>query len=401
MKYKNVLAYTLVSCCILLMSCQKPFDLSTLPNPSGKVVIGDTNYVELYPPWNTQFHQSPRAIMVGLDQLIYVADYDANEIVMLNAGGQVLKRRSIMHPISIAQNYKLDLFVGAEAIAPNGVDTIGVIYRIALVRLDTVLLTGYNIRIDPLTGDTTKTPIYEDTSYFAFHNLDTAHMHVVWQEAAHPARRFPGIGVLPGNSYLAARVGPDNGSYIDPDTRVLQFTPGDTMFSPEPDLTTRASGGTAITDIKTLTGLMIIPGTSDFVITQSTEPLDFVAYGVTWMTYISNNNFQGYLPKFDPTAPGQQNLDFVRPYRFRKAVATAYDSKARNLFVLDSDLDSVFVFGNLGQLRPLSFGYWETKNGLSPGLHNPLGIAYSSNLVLYIADTGNKMVRLFKLSTQL
>lgn len=397
MKLNYFVISAILICWIFIAGCEQPFDQGSLPNSMSHVVIGDTNYVELYPAW-TGF-QSPRAVVVGLDQLVYVADYGANEIIMLNEGGQVLKRRSILHPVSIAQDYKLNLLVGAEEIAPNGVDTIGVIYRISLVRFDTTYFAGDSIRYTAFGNDTI--PIYRDTSYFAYHNLDTAHMHVVWEEAAHPARRFPGIGVLPGNAYMAARYGPDNSSFIDPDTRVLEFTEGDTMYSPEPDLTTRASGGTSITDIRTLTGYMVVPGTRDFVITQRTEPTDFVAYGVTWMQYVVQVNFQGYLPRFDPSNPGQENLDFVRPYRFRRASATAYDSKGRNLFVVDADLDSVFVFSSIGQLRPTSFGYWETKTTVTPGFQNPSGIAYSSNLVLYIADTGNKMIRLFKLSTQL
>src|SRR5260221_1476913 len=122
---------------VFLSGCEQRFPIGPLLELAKQqhrtTPVGDTAYVEIYPPWGG--FESPRAIIVGNDQLIYVADYDKNEIVMLDAGGTVLKRDpTIRHPISIVQNSKLDLYVGAETIAPNGIDTIGAIYRIFLVR---------------------------------------------------------------------------------------------------------------------------------------------------------------------------------------------------------------------------------------------------------------------------
>ncbi len=374
--------------------CEQRFDLSSLPNPRMSTTPGDTTYVELFPTW-TGF-VSPRAVMIGNDQLIYVCDYGSNEVIMLDAGGSVLARRSIPHPMSIAQNSKLDLYVGAETMSPNGADTIGAIYRISLVRFDTTYVAGYDTVIE--FGDTTYRPIIRDTSYFYDSHLDIAPMRIVWQEAARPERRFRGIAILPGNGYLAARYGPDNTSFVDPDCRVLEFNSGDTLITPLGDLVTRPSGGTAITDIRYLTGIMTFPASNNFLVTQST---DGVAYGAIMMTYTSNINFQGWLPTYDPANPTQRGTDIIRPYRFRNAVAAAYDQKRRDVFILDAGLDSVMKFNSKGVFKQESFGRALTSSDSFRALDGPMGIAYSNDCTLYIADTGNKVIRRFKLSIQL
>jgi hypothetical protein len=382
----------------LVAGCESRFPIDPLlqiaSNQRTTTPVGDTSYVEVYPPWGG--FESPRAVIVGNDQLIYVADYGSNEIVMLDAGGTVLKREQIMHPISIAQNTKLDLYVGGETIAPNGTDTIGAITRIFLVRFDTTYVSRIDTAIGPL-GDTIITPIRRDTSYFYDHDLPNAHRRIIWQEAGRPQRRYPGISFLPGNAYLVARTGNDNTSFVDPDTRLLRFNKGDTLITPVGDLITRPSGGTAITDIRYLTGLMVFPSSSDFVLTQSTNG---IVYGAVWMTYFNNIDFQGWLPKYDPANGVQRGTDFIRPYQFLNANAIAYDRRRREIFIVDSKLDSVFKFNARGQFRTESFGRALTASGQFRALNSPMGIAFSSDCTLYIADTGNKVIRRFKLSIQ-
>jgi hypothetical protein len=383
----------------LVAGCEQRFPIGPLLElakvQKRTTPVGDTSYVEIYPPWGG--FGSPRAIIVGNDQLIYVADYEKNEIVMLDAGGTVLKRDpTILHPISIVQNSKLDLYVGAETIAPNGTDTIGAIYRIFLVRFDTTYISRIDTVIGPL-GDTTTIPIRRDTSYFADHDLPHAHRRIILQEPARPHRRYPGIGILPGNAFLVARTGTDNTSFVDPDTRVLRFNHGDTLITPIGDLITRPSGGTAITDIRNVTGLMVFPASSDFILTQST---DGVVFGAVWMVFTSTIDFQGWLPKYDPANGAQRSTDFIHPYMYQNASAAAYDRKRREIFIVDSQLDSVIKFNSKGQFRPESFGKSITSSGQFPGLNSPMGVAFSNDCTLYIADTGNKLIRRFRLSIQ-
>jgi len=379
---------------LLLAGCEKRFDTSVLPNPQSVTNPGDTSYVEVFPPWGG--FDDPRAIMVGRDQLIYVADYGRNEVVMLDAGGTRLGSKSIPHPVSLAQNSLLDLYIGGEAIAPNGVDTIGAIYRVSLARFDTTYVARYDTVINSF-GDTTIIAVRRDTSYFFNHKIDSAHTKVAWKEASRPHRRYVGIGIMPDNGYLVARQGPDNTSFVDPDSRVLRFNGGDTLITPLGDLITRASGGTAITDIRTLTGLMVIPSTRHFVLTQTT---DGVVYGAVFMLYSVNPNFEGWLPAYDPANPAQRSTDFIRPYRYKNAVAATWDPRRQAIFVLDAELDSVSKFNLRGEFRQESFGRYLTSHSGFPGLDHPMGIAFSNDCTLYISDTGNKVIRRFKLSTQ-
>ena len=392
---RSILAYCAAVCIIAAGGCEDRFNLGVLPNPGQSTVIGDTNYVEVFPPYGG--FESPRAMTVGNDQLLYITDYARNQLVMMDAAGRILHTKSIIHPISVVQNSKLDLYVGGEVIAPNGVDTIGAIFRIFLVRFDTDYVSRIDTIINTSTGDTTITIVKRDTSFFSNHDLPNAHTRIVWQEPGRPQRRYPGIGILPGNGYLVARTGPDNSSFVDPDARVLLFNHGDTLITPLGDVITRPSGGTAVTDIRNPTSLLVFPSTSDFLMTQNS---DGMAYGAIWMVYQSTRDFQGWIPKFDPSRPEQRTADFVRPYRFLNAVGAAYDRRRREFFIVDADLDSVIKFDRNGRFRTESFGKFKTSSELFPGINHPRGIAFSNDCTLYIADTENKVIRRFKLSSQ-
>lgn len=381
-------------CVLFLAGCEQRFDTSVLPDAHQVVSPGDTTYVELFPPWGG--FEEPRAMIVGRDQLIYVADYGRNELVMLDAGGARLGSIAIPHPISVAQNSKLDLYVGGETIAPNGVDTIGAIYRVYLVRFDTTYVSRYDTVINQF-GDTTISPVRRDTSFYYDGIIGTARTRIVWKEAGRPHRRYTGIGIMPDNGYLVARVGPDNTSFVDPDCRVLRFNKGDTLVTPVGDLITRPSGGTAITDIRTLTGIMVFPSTRHFILTQTT---DGVVYGAIFMAYLQNANFEGWLPVYDPSNPDTRGVDFIKPYRYRNAVAAAFDPRRQDIFILDAGLDSVSKFNVRGHFKQESFGKYLTSQEGFPGFSHPMGIAFSNDCTLYISDTGNKVIRRFKLSIQ-
>ena len=367
-------------------SYPEKFDITTLPDPGSSTVIGDTNYIEILPPWGG--FEEPTAILMGNDQLLYIVDHANNEIVMMDIGGAVLKRRTILHPTSIAQNSKLDLYIGGEAISPNGNDTMGVIYKISLVRYDTV---NIDTVIDPFTHDTSF--VKRDTSIFYNHDLQTAPMKIVRAEIAHPKRRFPGIGILPGNGYLAARVGPDNSSFVDPDSRVLLFTKGDTLITPLSDLVTRSTIATNIPEINQLTGLTTLPASRDFMVLQSSSG---ATYTVFWMMYQKTADFDGWIPKY---TPNKNPVDLISSIRFQEPTGVTVDKRRRDIFVVDSELDSVVKFDRNGRFKTESFGKNKSR-GILPGLSHPHGVAFSNDCTLYITDTGNKLIRRFKLSTQ-
>lgn len=375
---------------VLLMTsgCDKKFDLSQLPQTVSATGIGDTLYYEVQPPWGG--FQNPVAVMVGNDNLIYVADNGSNEVIMMDAGGTVLNHRKVPNPVSLAQNATLDLYIGGVALAPNGIDTVGALYKLFLVRFDT---TYVDTLIDSLTG--TRTFVYHDSSTFFDHSIDVAPMRIVREEAGYPQRRFVGIGILPDNQYLVARVGPDNSSFVDPDTRVLMFTKGDTLITPVPELQTEC--GTAINDINQVTGIAVFRGSRDYILTQSDQ---CIAYGAIWMTYQVTGDFAGWVPKYDPANAAQQSKDFIQPGRFVAASGVAIDPRRSDVFIVDSYLDSVVKFDRNGNFKHESFGRYRTVSSNFHGLNHPRSVAFSTDCTLYVADTGNKVIRRFKLASQ-
>lgn len=346
-----------------MIGCQQRYDLSLLPSAADLPAVGDTTYIQKG-VWTGFNH--PRTILYGADQLFYVCDTDSNRIVMLNQAGQILGVRSgILHPISIGQDSRLDLIVGAETREPSTGDTIGVLIRIRLVDAD--------------------------------HHLERARIDTIWKEPARPLRRFVGIGVLPNDEYLVLRDGPDNSSIVDPDARVLRFryvhvnatARKDSFITPLADLQSGIGG--AITYINRPTGIATFPGSSDFILTQQT---DGIQYSVVWMAYSKDANFEGWMPKYDPAVPEQRGTDIITPNRFTNASGVAIDRYRRDIFIVDAAQDSVVKFNSRGRFKAESFG------ARTPGitLKNPQGAAVAEN-TLYVCDTGNNRIVLYRLST--
>ncbi|MFN0158326.1 MAG: hypothetical protein ACKVRP_09685 [Bacteroidota bacterium] len=349
----------------LLVGCEST---PALP-PSQEITTIDTSYVPITPSF-TGFTVEvigpdtlgPEDILIGNDQLLYVADTRANRVVMMNRAGQTLGSREMLRPQSLAQNTRLDLYVGGEMQAPNG-DIVGAIFKIRL---------------------------YSPNSDSA-HRIDLAPIDTIWRELARPARRFPAITVFGDNQYLAVRTGPDNSSFIDPDARVLLFNAADAFVTPVPAFVTGVGNGIAY--INKPTGIASFAGTKDFVLTQS---IDGVSYGAIWMRYEQTIDFEGWLPRYDPARVEDRNIDFVRPRRYLQPEAVAIDRTRRDIFVADAELDSVFKFNSRGRFRNESFGFHQSQGAM----RRPTGLAYFER-ILYVLDGVTGQVMRFRLSTDI
>jgi len=353
--------HTFLLAVISVIGCDRKFDLSTLPDANLEITIGDTTYVEKG-SW-VGFNR-PRMILYGKDQLFYVADTYNNRVVMLNKAGQILSESPfILHPISLAQDNRLDVLVGAEIVEQSTGDTIGVIYRIKLVS--------------------------------ASHNLNLAQIDTAWKEPARPKRRFVGIGTFPGDEYLVARDGPDNSSVVDPDARVMRFkyikidsaTYKDRFITPLSELQTGA--GSSITSVNHPTGIATFPNVADFILTQQS---DGVQYSAIWMVFSRTSDFEGWLPKYDPSLVS--GIDFIVPNRFRQAMGVSIDDTRRDIFIVDAAQDSIVKFNSRGVMKQESFG--AKTQGIS--LRHPASIAVAQN-TLYVCDTDNNRIVLFRLSS--
>lgn len=360
-------------------SCQKPFNIADLP--IGTIItVGDTTYIEMdaYSGFN-----NPTAICAGYDQFLYIADTDNNRIVQMNQAGIIENTREILHPIAIAQDERLDLLVSGEIYRAEFGDTIGAIFRLRM----------YNLSRD-----------------YPNHNIAKVRIDTVYKEPTRPKRRFKGIGVLIKNQYLLVRDGSDNTSFVDPDSRVLRFqtqTIVDTIkdlsgnivdlnlrvrdryITPIGDLATRSGSG--VTDILRPTGIAMFPNSNDFVIIQSSVGKTMI-YGAIWMIYKNQPDFEGWVPKFTTQS------EFLKPNRFTEPASVAIDRSRLDIFILDSALDSVIIFNRHGLIKAETFGNGRLISNGSIPFKNPKGIAHISR-TLYIADTGNNIIRRFVLST--
>lgn len=347
------LIFVLSAALAAVVGCeQKPPIVPPLPDTNI-----DTAYVQVTPSFGGM--TNPEDILVGNDQLLYVADtygQGSGRIVMMNRAGQVLDSLRMLRPLSIAQDSRLDLLVGGLVVAPNG-DSVAALFRIHLVAAE--------------------------------HHFDRARIDTIWRELARPARRFPGITVFGDNSYLVVRDGPDNSSFVDPDALILQFDKNDRFITPISTLITRSGSG--IADIYHPTAITAFPGLRDFVLTQQQS---YVSYAVLWMVYQSTSEFEGWLPRFDPARTEDRGRDFIRPNRYVQPEAVAIDRTRRDIFIADAALDSIFKFNSRGAFKAESFGRYKTGGVMV----RPTGLAYFDRM-LYVLDGGTGQILRYRLTT--
>lgn len=357
MKVQNV--FYLVVTAILFLSCTEKFDLGELPlDVDLPGVIGDTTYVQIGRPW-TDFNQ-PRDVIVGFDQLIYVADTGNDQIVMLDLGGSVQGvSQPITNPIAIAQDRRLNILVAASH--------------------DTTI-NGENFRV---------AAIYKIDLFSVEHQIDQAPIKRVFVET--PARqriRFTGIAALYNNEYYVTRRGPNNTSPVNPDNAVLWFTEDDRLYGQErwPNLLPQ---GTGLRSLNQPSAVATFPNrqTTDFVVATIADESQFKVQWITFRIIGDSFRWDSFLsPERDAGA------DLLKDGRFTQPEGLVVDNDG-NIFVADAAHDSVYRFNNRGIERH-SFGG-------SDVFFEPNGVAIDPNRTVYVADTGNDRIIRFRLSTDL
>ena len=357
MKFKKHIELIIITALIaLLSSCTDKFDLSGLDTGSGNVNIGgDTVFVQVNPVW--EGFNNPQDIMIGREPFIYVADTDNNRIVLMNLDGQILGARSVLKPVALAQDYRLNLFVCAQF------DTLGntysAVYKYDLVSVDHQIENAPVKRILPRLSD-----------------------------FAQPQREYTGAAVFFDNKYFISRRGPNNSNLIDPDNSILIFyqiirndgSYKDSLVGRVALLDPSGTGIMSANQISSLTSynarnynlLMTLIGDNNFKV----QPLE----------YIFSPEFTGYQIAIPPLS-----ADLMIPNSFNQPEDAAIDN-AGNIYVADAGKDSVYKYNAFGDLL-IGFGGEDQ-------FKNPYSVAFFDK-TLYVADTGNNRIVRFILSTDI
>lgn len=338
---------------LLISGCEDKFELPVVNNPGN--IAGDTLYVPLNPAW-TGFN-GPQDICIGNEPFIYIADTDNNQIVMMNVAGVRLGRRSIKKPVSISQDYQLNLIVCAEF------DTLGQTYS-AVYKIDMVA-SGHVLENAPITRVLPRPDISSDLK---------------------PNIKYTSTCVLYDNSFYVARTGPSNSSIFDPDNSILIFekktlsdgSKKDTLIGRLPSIEPLGTGLLTANSISSLTTFK--KRNIDFIMTLTGN----TSFKTQWLYYNYASETPGYESKLRPG-----NNQMMLPNKFNRPEGVTVDNSG-NIFVADAGRDSIYKFNSYGD-ELQSFG---GSNVFS----EPYAVGFFDK-ILYVVDKGNNRVLRFILST--
>lgn len=330
----------------------------------------------------------PTDVIAGFDNLIYVVDAGAEEIVSFDQSGKRLGRYQLKGVKAIAQDRSLDILAIATF------DTLGATYD-AIYRLE-LKNSVYGI-----AGAQVQKKIVHP---FYIKNVVSATDKDV---------RLNSIGILADNSYYVSRTGPAS-SIIGNDNSIWFFNKEDKAISPL-QFTTSLGTSSDIGAPYALTTLAMPPQSN--VVSQSA---DFIfstndansALKVKYVSVSVSDAGTEYKVKdlgFGDTSKADGFL--YTPSRFGTVSDITFAGDGTNyLWVTDTEKDSLYQFTNTGyegvkappaanttKYVKVSFG--GTGNGPMQ-FNNPSGVAYI-NRILYVADTDNQRLLRFKLTTDL
>jgi hypothetical protein len=396
-KNNHILFYVLPMMLLAFSACNNFFgkktNLDFIPRPDYNPK--QVSYVPIQPAITGL--QYPTDVIVGWDQMIYVADAGSQQIISYDISGFKLASFYIPGLKSVAQDRHLNLLaIGSIDTSINGKKyTLSAIYRL---NLDNP--SGYGLHFARIT-DTIVHPFYYKTG-LSDHDVQTSFKH---------------IAVLGDNSFYVTRSGPSNSTtqFGGPDDALIQFTAGDVFITP---IQVTSYNGTYSDYFKMPMGVCTkaqppqsnsINTSGDFYFTclMPNYPLKVQAVK---RAETPNGTFY-VLDYYPPGDTGKADGFMYSPFKFELPSAITQAGDGTNyIFVVDAKKDSLYQFNAQGfeGINPPP-GYNSKKNikvsfgGKGTDLshfNNPLGVAYYNKMV-YVADAGNGRILRFKLTTDI
>ena len=328
--------------CWIINGCGEKYPMIHVTPSEEEEGPGETKYIQLVPEWGHADYgfSGPQDVFVGREPFIYVADTGNDRVVMLDLFGNFQGATYIPHPVDIAQDRKLDVWV----VSGNNH-----LYRIKMYE------AGHEIESAEIIDYPTVDPV----------NYDYLVDKPLWQ--------FTGITVTIEDMFLVTLNGPD---FYDNAILLFEQARQDTIHLRGP-LELRA-GGTGIFSCATPSGITSVNNYSwDFIFCQT----GYNFYKVQWIAFSS----EGFYPKLNPQ---QGQFDIFELNKFDQPADITVDGHG-NIYVVDAAKDSVFKFSSYG-VELESFGGEGQFN-------HPNGVAYFDK-TMYVADTGNDRILRFQLS---
>ncbi|MBL7135427.1 MAG: hypothetical protein ISS81_02395 [Candidatus Marinimicrobia bacterium] len=373
MRYLKISLFSL----FLMLSCSHDkYSLPTVPDVEDRYSnIGKEVYNFIYPILNKENgwdFKKPSDIYFGVDNFVYVCDTDNNRIVMMDAGGEIQGvSQFIEHPEAISQNDSLALLI---------VNKTNKIYKIDLFNNN--------------------------------HIISNAPIEEVYEQTSQPDRQFTGITVYNGFEYYVTviDVADSNTNYLE-FSFVYDFRGDNTLKGPIPLYV----NGTGLFSAILPTSIVSIRERYLDISSRAEDSKAFL-FTQTGRTSQLTNSFK-VQSITTSMFEGQEILvpntnliwtDFYSSEYIWNPEDIALDRQGY-IFVVDagsskSELDTTthtpgfYRFSTTGILLQSVVGFGDEPKQFN----NPKGIAVSPFLeeqIVYIADTGNDRVMLFRLST--
>lgn len=393
MKFQNILLI-LLSGCLLSSGCEgfwgkkTPKDFLDVPIYNDKTIA----YVPVQPAI-TGF-DTPTDIIAGWDNLIYVADSGAQQIISFDEAGNEVGRFFVPGLSAIGQDRKLDLLAtGTKDTTVGGVMLkLPAIYRIHQINnqgnvgLQYAHITQANIH--PFCFNSSATPTLNDVQV-----------------------RFTSIAIVADNSYYVSKTGPSTGTQGD---GVVRFDARDKFISPIAVNTTVGVFSNYFQKPQSIVSYSQPPQTptvekkADFLFASWEENQVLKVQGIAYKESDLGASYEVIeFPKTQDSTKADGIL--YQSYRFsRPSDITIAGDGTGYIWVVDAQKDSLYQFNAKGyeginapsgsaSTRAIKASFGGKGNGLLQ-FNRPMGLAYM-NKIVYVADAGNKRVLRFKLTT--